>query len=86
MVRLLQIVGADAAKHGRQRLSLQDNQAVSGSMAKGRSSAVALNYLLRRKAGLGLATDAQSILPWTESAKMPADELSRLVPHGALDA
>ena len=86
VIRLLQIVGADAASHARRRLSLEDNQAVSGSMAKGRSSALALNYLLRRRAALGLATDAQTILPWTESAKMPADDLSRRVPDGTLDA
>ena len=59
-------------------VSLQDNQAVAGSMHKGRSPSPSLNYLLRRKASRTLAFAIRLILPWVETTLMPADWLSRL--------
>jgi len=49
-------------------------------MNKGRSTAPAVNYLCRRKAANTLAGFFQLLLPWVESAKMPADSLSREIP------
>ena len=59
-------------------MSLQDNAAVSGAFAKGRSSAVALNYLLRKRSAVALAFELTLYLPWVQTEHMPADWLSRL--------
>ena len=63
--------------HRRKVISLQDNRPTAGALTKGRSTAPALNRLCRQKAALGLASQIQVLLPWVESAKMPADSLSR---------
>ena len=59
-------------------LSLEDNAPVSGAWAKGRSSSVGLNFLLRRRTALALAADLHQYLPWVQTEHMPADWLSRL--------
>lgn len=58
-------------------VSLQDNMAVAGAYAKGRSGAVLLNYLARRRAARTIAGGIRDYLPWVETSKQPADKTSR---------
>ena len=80
VVKLVRGLASCPAAHGHKAASLQDNTAVSGSFSKGRSAAPALNYLARQRAGSSLASGVQVLLPWVESARQPADGLSREVP------
>ena len=64
--------------HGFKILSLQGNMATAGPYMKGCSPAPALNFLLRKRAGLCLAARIQLLLPWVETSVQPADGLSRL--------
>jgi hypothetical protein len=57
--------------------SLQDNMSVAGAHAKGRSTAWALNRILRRKAALTTASAIRMFLPWVQTTLQMADELSR---------
>ena len=68
----------DVRAHRHIILSLQDNMAWSGASSKGRSTAPAMNFLLRRRASLSLLSEIKVPLPWCESNKQPADGLSRL--------
>ena len=77
VVRLLELLAREPASHRHKVLSLQDNRPTSGSMTKGRSPSFPLNYLLRKRAALCLASRIKLILPWLESERQPADELSR---------
>jgi len=77
VVRLLQMLVRDVSAHNHVAISLQDNSITSYSHAKGRSSAVAVNFLCRRKAAMTLATNIRLILPWLESLRQPADDASR---------
>ena len=79
VVLLLDTLCRHVAFHRCKLLSLEDNRPVSGAMAKGRSTAPALNYLCRRRAGRTIAADIRTFLPWIESRRMPADYLSRLL-------
>ena len=67
--------------HRHKVISLQDNRPCQGANNKGRSCAHQLNVTLRKKAGNTIAARLNLILPWTASALMPADELSRQVVH-----
>ena len=78
-VRLCELVGRFAPLRGRVYASLQDNQTFQGAATKGRSSAPALNYLLRKKASVCVVSDTKYLLPWVESRLQPADEASRRV-------
>ena len=79
-VRLLEILSGCRRCHRHKALSLQDNSSWAGATSKGRSQSPSLNYLLRRKAGLSLLSEIACLLPWCETSKMPADELSRAIP------
>ena len=57
-------------------MSLQDNLSFAGAAAKGRSAAMALNYLLRKLASLRLAANFHLTFPWIQTKCMPADALS----------
>ena len=64
-------------------ISLQDNMPTACSIAKGRSPVFALNRLLRMKASICLRSQFRTLIPWVQSAIMPADELSRIIKnHG----
>ena len=76
-VRALSIAAAHPKSHGHLFFSLQDNMAVSGATRKGRSTAISMNYLLRRRAGLALAAAIRMFYPWIQTSAMPADWLSR---------
>lgn len=77
VLKLLQRLASWPSVHGCAVFSLQDNQPTACSMAKGRSPSYSLNRILRQKAAVCLAARLRLFLPWTESAKQPADELSR---------
>lgn len=79
VVKLLNRIGAWPALQGRVIFSLQDNMPTACSMSKGRSPSFPLNRLLRKKAAICLAARLRAFLPWVESAKQPADDLSRLL-------
>ena len=74
---LLQSLAKLAEAHRSKAIALQDNGAVAGGFAKGRSSRPAFNFLCRRRAALSLSSRIRTILPWTETSRMPADGLSR---------
>ena len=61
--------------------SLEDNMAVAGAWRKGRSSAFGLNRLMRKRAALCLASGIELVMPWIDTRRMPADQLSRTCPH-----
>ena len=76
--KMLRRVGGWPALHDRVLFSLQDNMPTACAMAKGRSPSFSLNRVLRMKAAVCLAARLRAFLPWVESARQPADELSRL--------
>ena len=78
VLKLMQRLASWPGLHGRSFFSLQDNYPTACAMAKGRSPAFAFNRVLRQKAGVCIAARLRLFLPWTESAKQPADELSRI--------
>ena len=78
-LRVIEAMAKCPRAHRHVVLSLQDNQPWAGASAKGRSPAHAVNHLLRRRAALVLAAQLQVLLPWVQSAVMPADWLSRLI-------
>lgn len=61
--------------------SLQDNRPAAGALGKGRSPTFWLNRLLRMKSSICIACQIRLMLPWVESENMPADEISRALPH-----
>ena len=78
VLKLMQRLASWPGLHGKAYFSLQDNYPTACAMAKGRSPAFGLNRVLRQKAGVCIAAHLRLFLPWTESAKQPADELSRI--------
>ena len=79
VLKLLHRVGSWPALHDKVIFSLQDNMPTACSMTKGRSPSFPLNRLLRKKAAICLAAQLRAFLPWVESARQPADDMSRLV-------
>ncbi len=79
VLKLLRRLGAWPSLHGRVVFSLQDNMPTSCAMAKGRSPSYSLNRILRMKAAICISGRFRSFLPWVESERQPADELSRLL-------
>ena len=77
-IRVLQIISQFSALHNKTHINLEDNQPISASFAKGRSPTIGLNCLLRKRAGICAAYNVQFMLPWIETSRMPADEISRL--------
>ena len=63
--------------HGCRHLHVLDSLVATAVVAKGRSSARALNHPLRRIAALSLAADLYVFPMWTLSPWMPADRASR---------
>ena len=78
VVKLLERLASWPSIHGCAVFSIQDNQPTACAMAKGRSPSFALNRVLRQRAALCLSSGLKLYLPWAESAKQPADELSRI--------
>ena len=82
VVLLCKMLVACPSAHRCKVLSLQDNTACAGSFAKGRSPSPLLNFLLRKKAAHCIAAELQVMLPWVETSRQPADELSRVCTEG----
>ena len=80
VIRLLQLLAKHSPAHHHKIISLQDNTAWGCAVAKGRSPSPSLNFLLRKRCGLSLACGFSITLPWMDSARMPADGLSRKIP------
>ena len=66
-LQVLTRVAACPGSHGHLVANLEDNESLSAAMAKGRSAAPALNRLLRRRAGICLATSIGFLLPWVDT-------------------
>ena len=79
VVQLLRILSRIPSCHYHLIIVLEDNMSVCGSAAKGRSSSYPLNAILRRLAAYLIACRLRLILPWTDTHRMPADWLSRLI-------
>jgi len=67
--------------HRHRVFSLEDNLSWLYAFTKGRSTSPGLNYLLRRRCSISLATGFVISLPWTDTAHMPADGDSRRKPQ-----
>ena len=79
VLKMLRRVASWPGLHGVALFSLQDNMPTACSMTKGRSPSFPLNRVLRMKAATCLAARLRVFLPWVESARQPADQLSRLL-------
>lgn len=79
VLKMLRRVSSWPGVHGVALFSLQDNMPTACSMTKGRSPSFPLNRVLRMKAATCLAARLRVFLPWVESARQPADKLSRLL-------
>jgi len=77
LCKLCAILSTFPNAHGYKVASLQDNMSVSGAHAKGRSTAWALNRILRRKTALLTACSLRLFLPWVQTELQTADKLSR---------
>jgi hypothetical protein len=77
VTKLVHLLASFPGSYRNKVISLQDNQPVAYSSAKGRSTSWALNRVLRRRASATLCMCLRIYLPWIESGKQPADKLSR---------
>ena len=77
VLKIVERLAANVGAHEKVHFSLQDNQVCAATMSKGRSASWPIMFLLRKKASLCLASALRLILPWVESKRMPADEISR---------
>ena len=75
---LLELLASMGCCRGRTVLSLEDNEAWSAAVAKGRSPRFIINMLLKRRTALCLTAEIDFELPWTDTIRQPADWLSRL--------
>ena len=64
--------------HRHEVSTLEDNLAWAAVAAKGRSSSGDLTLLRRRRRALQVAAEVRQVLPWVETARQPADGLSRM--------
>jgi hypothetical protein len=77
IVKVLEAVSLVPRLHGSLLFSLCDNMACAGAHSKGRSCVFSFNRTIRRKAVLALSCFIRTLLPWVETIRMPADDLSR---------
>ena len=77
VLKLFMALAAHVSAHRSKVLSLQDNMPTAYGWARGRSSAPAINYLLRRRAAHCIGAEIAGILPWVETSLQPADDASR---------
>ena len=75
--KLIGILSVFRGSRNHKIITLQDNKPVCGASAKGRSTACPLNRTLRRRTALLLASGLKVMMPWIESARQPADSISR---------
>ena len=77
LVALMERLAGHPGAHHCDVVVLEDNEALSGAMAKGRSPCGAVNYLLRKIAALSGASGIRPACPWVDTKHQPADALSR---------
>ena len=70
-------LAAEPRAHSHRVISLQDNMAVAGAASKGRSPAPGLNFILRKKCAVTLASNIRVLVPWVQTSVMPTDFASR---------
>jgi hypothetical protein len=66
--------------HRTKVMNMEDNMVTAWAFAKGRSTSGGLNYVLRKRAALSAITDIRQHLPWVDTERQPADQLSRSRP------
>jgi hypothetical protein len=71
--RVARVNGASSAY----LMSLQDNRATAGAIAKGRSPSYPLNTVCRRVGAISMAAELRLLAPWVSTKDQPADEASR---------
>ena len=76
-LRPLLKLAALPGSHGHVVSSLMDNEAWSSAAAKGRSATCRLNRILQQRATISTLTNIELNLPWTDTARQPADTSSR---------
>ena len=86
VTKLVRQMACKAKAHRHVVISLQDNQPVSFSHAKGRATSWALNRVMRQKAASTISAQIRLLLPWVQSALQPADDISRRIPTAMLRA
>ena len=74
---LQELLVRDVRWHGLGVVSLLDNESWGGAVSKGRSSHFKVNQLLRRRAAMCAATGVVVEMPWVDTKRQPADQLSR---------
>ena len=84
VVKISRIAAATPALHRTVLPILEDNQGVSGAVNKGRSPAHHLNHLLRQKTAAALASRTKILIPWVETSRQPADQISRCLDRASL--
>ena len=77
-VELLKIITAHCHTRIHVFSCLEDNEPWSAATSKGRSCARGVNYLLRKRSALLAAGDVHVPLPWIDTKRQPADQLSRV--------
>ena len=77
VVKLVAGIASIPSLHRTKCMSMQDNLATSCAMTKGRSATHGMNHLARRKAAHTMGAGITLLLPWVQSNKQAADELSR---------
>jgi hypothetical protein len=75
--KLFATLAAHSGSHRSKVLSLQDNMPTAYAWARGRSSSIAVNYILRRTTAHCIGSEITAALPWVETSKQPADDASR---------
>ena len=75
--KLFATLAAHSGSHRSKVLSLQDNMPTANAWARGRSSSIAVNYILRRKTAHCIGSEITAVLPWVETSKQPTDDASR---------
>ena len=77
VARLMQGLSILPEAHEHAVSSMEDNEPLAAAVAKGRSPAPQLNFVLRKIGALSMATGIKLFLPWVETAHQTADALSR---------
>ena len=79
VVKLARLLALTVSAHRSVAVSFQDNQPCAGAAGKGRSASFELNVLLRQRTAAKPAAQIRMILPWVESGRQPADDISRII-------
>ena len=84
MVEISRVAAATPSLHWAVPPILMDNQGALGAVNKGRSPAHHLDYLLRQKAAAAFASRTRVLIPRAETARQPAELISRCLDDAGL--